>query len=265
MNNQVSKIHTPLRWAGGKRWLAPFIRPIWNKYSNHRFVEPFCGGLGLTFELLPEKALLNDINTQLINFLRWLKTGLIIEDNFEFSSDAYYRNRKRFNELISDHKNHSKEAAFLFYYLNKTCFNGLCRFNRSGEFNVPYGQRAKVQFEYNLSYYAKYMENWIIIEGSYENLEILENDFLFIDPPYDVPFRDYFKDGFIWEDQERLAEWVSDLRVPVILCNHATDRITELYNKYHFNISYLEEQILISANGNRQKSKMILATKNIVI
>ena len=119
----MNKIHTPLRWAGGKRWLAPFIRPIWNKYSNHRFVEPFCGGLGLTFELLPEKALLNDINTQLINFLRWLKTGLIIEDNFEFSSDAYYRNRKRFNELISDHKNHSKEAAFLFYYLNSHLAN----------------------------------------------------------------------------------------------------------------------------------------------
>jgi len=97
--------------------------------------------------LLPERALLNDINSELVNFLRWLKAGLIIEQNFDFSSDAYYLNRKRFNELISDHKSESKDAASLFYYLNRTCFNGLCRFNRSGEFNVPYGQKAKVQFE----------------------------------------------------------------------------------------------------------------------
>ena len=263
MNSQTTKMHTPLRWAGGKRWLAPFIRPIWNKYSNHRFVEPFCGGLGLTFELLPEKALLNDINTQLINFLRWLKTGLIIEDNFEFSSDAYYQNRKRFNELISDHKNHSKEAASLFYYLNKTCFNGLCRFNRYGEFNVPYGQKAKVKFEYDLSSYAEVMQGWKIVVGPYNNIDVLEGDFLFIDPPYDVPFRDYFKDGFVWEDQENLAKWASNLNVPLVLCNHASDRIVKLYEAYDFEIAYLEERILISANGNRQKSKMILATKNI--
>jgi DNA adenine methylase len=66
----------PLKWAGGKRWQVPHLRPMWEPHSRRRLVEPFCGGLAVTLGLLPERALLNDANPHLINFYRWLQQGL---------------------------------------------------------------------------------------------------------------------------------------------------------------------------------------------
>lgn len=261
MNN--NNLLPPLRWAGGKRWLGPILLPIWQNYSTMRLVEPFCGGLGVTFYLKPSKALINDINSQLVNFYKWLKEGLIINDEFEFTHTSYYENRKIFNNLILDHKASSVEAANLFYYLNRTCFNGLCRFNKTGEFNVPYGKIEKPVFQYDLSNYKEIMANWVLTQGSYINLIINKNDFVFIDPPYDVPFRNYSKDGFLWQDQVNLVNWTNNLECPLILCNHASERIVELYKANDFKIKFLKERIFIRANGDRSKSDMILAIKHI--
>src|SRR5262245_20519223 len=69
----------PLKWAGGKRWQLPYLTAFWQSEKRRRLVEPFCGGLAVTLGLLPSRALLNDINPNLINFYSWLKKGLIIE------------------------------------------------------------------------------------------------------------------------------------------------------------------------------------------
>ena len=68
--------HPPLKWAGGKRWQIPYLRPLWAAHASRRLVEPFCGGLAVTMGLLPEHALINDINPHVINFYRWLKRAL---------------------------------------------------------------------------------------------------------------------------------------------------------------------------------------------
>src|ERR1041385_5252848 len=128
----------PLKWAGGKRWLVPHLLPIWKDHSHRRLVEPFCGGLAVTVSLLPERALLNDGNPHLINFYRWLARGLEVEIPMENKEAQFYIHRARFNELLRSGHGQSAEAAALFYYLNRTGYNGLCRFNRSGEFNVPF-------------------------------------------------------------------------------------------------------------------------------
>ena len=85
------RLRPPLKWAGGKRWLVPHVRLLWEKHRHRRIVEPFCGGLAVTLGLMPERALLNDINPHVVNFYRWLKRGLTISlpmTNREFSKPA---------------------------------------------------------------------------------------------------------------------------------------------------------------------------------
>ncbi|WP_299425726.1 DNA adenine methylase, partial [uncultured Meiothermus sp.] len=103
----------PLKWAGGKRWLAPQIRErFWLKHSKRRLVEPFVGGMAVALSLMPEKALLNDVNPHLINFYLYLKRGLQPKGvKFENSRETYQANRDRFNELIRENQASSVEAA----------------------------------------------------------------------------------------------------------------------------------------------------------
>ena len=133
LTTRDEKLTPPLKWAGGKRWLIPHIEAHWEKHSKRRLVEPFCGGLAIALGLRPEHALLNDINAPLMNFYAWLKKGLSnLRLDMENDADAYYAHRKRFNHLLMSGKGHQKQAAELFYYLNRTGYNGLCRFKRQG-------------------------------------------------------------------------------------------------------------------------------------
>src|SRR5437867_1637979 len=122
-------LRPPLKWAGGKRWLVPRLHEIWSAHSHRRLVEPFAGGLAVALGLRPQRALLSDINPHVINFYRWLQQGLRVEVGLENSSDVYYQYRERFNALVEGGRAETKEAAQLFYYLNRTGYNGLCRFN----------------------------------------------------------------------------------------------------------------------------------------
>ena len=70
---QIQPSRPPLKWAGGKRWQLPHLRPLWEPHSRRRLVEPFCGGLAVALGLKPERALLNDANPHLINFYRWIR------------------------------------------------------------------------------------------------------------------------------------------------------------------------------------------------
>src|SRR5262252_5098772 len=130
-------LRPPLKWAGGKRWQVPHLQPIWEAHVHRRLVEPFCGGLAVTLGLLPNRAVLNDANEHPINFYRWLQKGLRIDVEMKNDETLFYQHREQFNNLLADGKGASEEAAALFYYLSRTGFNGLCRFNRSGECNVP--------------------------------------------------------------------------------------------------------------------------------
>src|SRR5690242_16349016 len=122
----------PLKWAGGKRWQVPILEPLWRPHADRRLVEPFCGGLSVALGLRPERALLNDVDPHLINFYRWLKRGLRIDLAMENDRTLFYRHRQTFNQLLADGGNRTREAASLFYYLNRTGYNGLCRFNSQG-------------------------------------------------------------------------------------------------------------------------------------
>src|SRR4051812_13354436 len=139
-----SPIRPPLKWAGGKRWQVPHLLDLWAPHSKRRLVEPFCGGLAVALGLSADRALLNDANPHLINLYTWLKRGLTLTLPMENDEAFYYQQRVAFNKALADRRQDTAEVAGLFYYLNRTCYNGLCRFNSRGEFNVPFGRYKRI-------------------------------------------------------------------------------------------------------------------------
>ena len=253
----------PLKWAGGKRWQVPHIRPLWEPHADHRLVEPFCGGLAVSLDLQPELALLNDANPHLINFYRWLKKGLRVTVQTGNDEALFYRQRGRFNELLREGMADSQEAAALFYYLNRTAYNGLCRFNNRGEFNVPFGKYTAITYASAFPAYRDALSHWEFVAGDFVEIPLAPDDFVYADPPYDVEFTAYAQGGFSWNDQVRAAEWLARHPGPVVLANQATPRIDGLYRALGYEVTYLDAPRRISCNGDRTPAKEVLATRNL--
>jgi len=251
----------PLKWAGGKRWLVSHLKTIWDANAERRYVEPFCGGLAVALGLQPKHALLNDINSHLINFYRHVQNGLRIRVQMKNDEALFYRHRERFNRLIRNGKAQTAEAAQLFYYLNRTCFNGLCRFNKSGDFNVPFGTYEAINYTEDFSSYVSVFSQWEFGNNDIEALELQDDDFVYADPPYDVEFTTYSAGGFSWDDQVRTAKRLAAHPGPVVISNQATPRIIELYKDYGFELSYLDAPRRISCTGDRTAAREVLAVK----
>ena len=256
-------LRPPLKWAGGKRWQVPRLECLWAPHRHRRLVEPFCGGLSVTLGLAPERALLNDVNPHVINFYRWLRRGLTVDARFENDERAFYANRARFNQLLREGHQRTREAAVLFYYLNRTGYNGLCRFNRSGEFNVPFGRYARIDYARDFTPYRAALAGWTFVACDFERLPLRRDDFVYADPPYDVEFTNYAGRGFSWYDQVRTATWLSRHPGPVILVNQATERICRLYRECGFELVFLEAPRRISCTGDRTPVREVLAHRGL--
>ena len=259
----AESVRPPLKWAGGKRWQVPHIRPHWEPHQHRRLVEPFCGGLAVTLGLVPDRALLNDANPHVINFYSQLKKGLVITMPMSNSEAKFYAARRRFNALLATGKGDTPEAAGLFYYLNRTGYNGLCRFNASGEFNVPFGRYSKINYRKDFLEYKGVVTEWNFTVGDFDQIQLTDEDFVYADPPYDVEFTAYSKDGFGWEEQKRTAEWLAKHKGPVILVNQATERIIKLYSSLGYLMSYLVAPRRISCTGDRSPAREVFAVRNL--
>jgi len=259
----VCPIRPPLKWAGGKRWQLPHLEPLWHPHRNRRLVEPFCGGLAVTTGLVPDRAILNDINPHVINFYKWLKRGLKISFEMKNDETLFYTARRRFNALLASGRGDTSEAAGLFYYLNRTGYNGLCRFNSKGEFNVPFGRYTNIGYKADLTEYAQAFGNWTFTNSDFGCIDLTKDDFVYADPPYDVEFTQYSKGGFGWDEQVRAAEWLSNHKGPVVLSNQATPRIVKLYRSLKFSLKFLEAPRRISCNGDRTPAPEVLAVRNL--
>lgn len=252
-----------LKWAGGKRWQVPLLQSIWERHRNRRVVEPFCGGLAVALGLRPAQALLNDANPHLINFYRWLQHGFATEIALENSASLYYRHRDRFNALVAEGLGSTREAAALFYYLNRTGYNGLCRFNGAGLFNVPFGRYSHITYKRDFHSCRGVFAAWAFTCGDFTDVPLDRADFIYADPPYDVPFTQYSRNRFGFEDQERTVEWLSKHRGPIVLANQATKRIVRLYRASGYSVRFLSAPRRISCTGERAPALEILATRNL--
>ena len=259
---QEDALAPPLKWAGGKRWQLPHLRPLWTRHSHRRLVEPFCGGLAVALGLGPQWALLNDVNPHLVNFYRWIRRGLHVTIELANDEALYYAHRDRFNRLLAEGRSRTREAASLFYFLNRTGYNGLCRFNRRGAFNVPFGSYARIAYRHDFAPYVPVFGRWVFRAGDFERVPLERDDFVYADPPYDVPFTSYAKERFGWRDQERLAHWLAGHPGPVILVNQATDRVIRLYDGLGYELEPLSAPRRISCTGDRAHATEVMAVRN---
>lgn len=253
-----------LKWAGGKRWLLPRLQQLWAGHEHRRLVEPFAGALAVSLGLRPARALLNDINPHVINFHRQVRAGLELRRPMANESTAYYAARDQFNALIADGAEATPQAAELFFYLNRTGYNGLCRFNRRGQFNVPFGRYAAISYERDFAEHRAAFRDWEFTCGDFATVPLEPGDFVYADPPYDVPFTSYAREDFGWADQVRLAEWLARHPGPVVLSNQATEAILALYAALGFDLHLLDGPRMISASGDRTPAREVLATRNLL-
>ena len=185
-----------LRWAGSKRRLLPVLLNL-VPGSFDRYVEPFAGSACLFFALEPRRAILADINDELINAYQEVKTnvdGLAGSlSRFECNEQHYYRVRKLQTASLT-----STKRAARFIYLNRLCFNGLYRTNKSGEFNVPYGgeRSGKIPTRAMLRICAQSLQNAQVLTKPFDQTlgMVTIGDFVYLDPPYSIRSRRVFNE-----------------------------------------------------------------------
>ena len=258
-----------LKWAGGKtQMLSDLIPKVPTSYG--RYIEPFFGGGAMFFALQPENAVIADSNPELINMYRQVADHVddVIEclKMYENTSEMFYLVRGQDWTKLP-----KAEAAARIIFLNKTCFNGLYRVNKKGQFNVPFGKykNPKICDENGLRAASEILKKAEIICGDY--LLVLEHyaqpgDFIFLDPPY-LPisdysdFKRYTKEQFYEEDHVELAKMVMTLHERgcyVILTNSNHPLVHELYA--HFTIDVIQTKRHISCKANMRKGEDVIVT-----
>jgi DNA adenine methylase len=268
--HDVKIVNRPLlKWAGGKTQLLSEIIPKIPKQYG-RYIEPFFGGGALFFALRPEDGIIADSNPEIINFYRCVATdveGVIAKlRRYENTEDAFYEVR-----ALEWTKLPKIEAAARTLFLNRTCFNGLYRVNKSGNFNVPYGRykNPKIIDEEALLSASIILRDTTIICNDYSNVlkEYAQpRDFIYLDPPY-LPisqysdFKRYTKEQFYEEDHIELADEVNrlhELGCHVILTNSNHPLVIEKYQK--FTIKVVQTKRYISSNEKGRTGEDLIIT-----
>lgn len=229
------KIHLKplIKWCGGKsEEIKLFEKHI--PLNFDKYIELFAGGASLYFYLRPEKAILNDTHKELIDFYKAIKDGYrndiikFMDDN-KNDEETYYRIRD--NEEF-DYINRAKR----FYYIRKTCFRGMMRVNKKGHFNIPFGKYKSINYDdLKNSDYEDLLKSCEIFNEDYKKIleeNDDENNFIFIDPPYDSSFKNYGFNNFTKENHIELAELFKKNKSKCLIIIGKTDFIVDLYKEY---------------------------------
>lgn len=262
-------IKPPLKWAGGKTQLLPeLFKRVPQSFG--KYIEPFFGGGALFFALQPTKAIISDSNPELMNFYKQIAMNpeAVIDEvqKFENTKECFYRARALHWPDLSP-----AEAAARTLFLNRTCYNGLYRVNRSGGFNVPYGHyKRKVFFDRdNLMRASELLASARLVTDDYKNVLrkfAKKGDFVFLDPPYvpislNADFKRYTKEQFYEGDHIELAQLVKDLDKKgchVVLTNSNHPLVREHYAEYELDLVPTKRNI--SCNGNSRVGEDIIVT-----
>ena len=222
-----------VKWSGGKKDELNHILPhIPVSYST--YLEPFIGGGAVYFHLNPEHAVINDVHKELVDFYQSIKNGnanAIYDFMKEHPNEeeTYYKVRGYDNSDVLDN-------AKRFYYLRKTCYRGMLRYNKKGEFNIPFGRYKTCnyedlknnEYENLLKRTEIYNKNFEYVFENYND----ENNFMFLDPPYDSEFTDYGYCTFGKDEQRSLAKCFKETKIKCLIIIGKTPFIEELYKDY---------------------------------
>lgn len=262
-----------LKWAGGKRQLLSEIKKHIPDNIN-TYYEPFVGAGAVFLDLQPQTAVINDINSELINCYKVIRDNpekLILElSKFVNSEEEFYKIRNWDKEKNYEKRSDIEKAARTIY-LNKTCFNGLYRVNSKGYFNTPYGKYKNPSFiqEENIYNLSKYFKSAKIqfLNKDFENVlkEAKKGDFVYLDPPYypinkTSSFTGYSQNGFSEKEQIRLKSVLDILNskgVFFLLSNSCCDFIKNLYKNYEI-IEIFAKRNINSVGNKRDGVKEVL-------
>jgi len=264
-----------VKWVGGKGRLLTQLEPLLPKGVQHmRHVEPFMGGAAMFFARRPERALLCDVNAALVN------TYCMVRDRVDeviealgplaqrHDAERYYRVRERYN--ATRNSEHGPERAAMFIYLNKTCFNGLHRVNRKGEFNVPAGRykNPRILNDVGLRAASLQLRSALIFEDSFEALlaNARPGDFVYLDPPYEpvsttANFTAYTKGGFSRDDQTRLRDVYDELTrrgCKCMLSNSDVPFIRDLYRKHRIDVVHAGRAVSCDKRGRGKVPEVVV-------
>lgn len=268
-NKSSGTVVTPfLKWAGGKQWMLPQLISVIGTVETGKYIEPFLGGGSVFFAVQPRRALLSDVNSELIATFKAVQSDsdAVIRRlrNFEFSSECYHVTKNS-----RPRSPHGRAARFI--YLNRTCWNGLYRVNRQGHFNVPMGA---FQIPPDFIVRTRLRE----AETTLTKAEIRCCDFadackkaksgdtVFLDPPYTVAhasngFLRYNEAIFTWKDQERLVRVARRLDLigcRVVITNADHRSILLLYRGFHVRSVSRRSLVAAKASMRRPVSELLI-------
>lgn len=255
----LRKRPNPVKWVGGKRAILKHLKKHLPAEFNN-YYEPFVGGGALFFELSSklDKAHLSDTNRDLVTMYQVLKSDparvieLLKVHSKNHNEEYYYHLRAKKN--LSD----PVEVAARMLYLNKTCYNGLWRVNKKGEFNASFGDYSNpvICNAGNIQACSKLLKIATIKQGDYRKIKPRRGDFVFFDPPYhrisDTSFTAYSKDTFTEKDHIRLAKFCRKLHgqgVKLMISNSRTEFIQKLYDLPIFNIHIIKAPRMVSRDS----------------
>lgn len=248
-----------IKYRGGKSKEIPHIMEHVPEF-NGRYIEPFLGGGAVFFHLEPQHAIINDINTPLMSFYRGVRDNYpALRQELDAIEALYTRNRAAFDALKAQHpdervEDHNEDLyyairdmfnnlaereysdALLYYFINKTAYSGMIRYNAKGEFNVPYGRYKNINTKLITEQHSELLRRAELFNGDYSDIFNMsqQGDFMFLDPPYDCIFSDYgneeYRDGFNEDSHRQLAQDFRNLGCMAMMVIGKTPLTEELYN-----------------------------------
>lgn len=277
-----------LKYRGGKsREIPQFLQYIPNDFD--RYIEPFLGGGAVFFYLEPDNAILNDANERLMTFYSQLRNQYplmrqqldelqqIYEQNqIEYkrlkmlspdervpnaNEELYYRMRELFN-----HPDETYLDGVLYFFINKTAYSGMIRYNNSGEYNVPFGRYPNFNTHLITPQHSALLQQAELYHTDYSEIFEMagENDFIFLDPPYDCIFTDYgnidMMNGFDETEHRRLAADFRNLPCRALMIIGRTPLTEELYGEYIFDEYY--KNYAVNIRNRFRNDRMHIVVKN---
>lgn len=247
-----------IKYRGGKSKEIPHIEKHIPAFKG-RYIEPFLGGGALYFYLEPKHAIINDINGKLMDFYRGVRDDYSsVRKDLDELEKIYSANREAFDRLkaktpdlrvedknedfyygIRDMFNGLRKAKYsdaaIYYFINKTAYSGMIRYNTRGEFNVPFGRYKNLNTSFVTEEHSSLLQNTELFNSDYSVVfeQAEKDDFMFLDPPYDCIFSDYgneeYKDGFNDDSHIALAESFRNLKCKALLVIGRTPLTERLY------------------------------------
>ncbi|EGR4214304.1 Dam family site-specific DNA-(adenine-N6)-methyltransferase [Vibrio cholerae] len=253
----------PIKWLGGKTWLATKTSMLINQVKPKQVFEPFAGSGAFSFFHEFENVTLNDSNPALINFYSQLAKGYEINPNdFYLDKDFYELIKLRLNQSILSGVELGEIEAGYFWYLCMHSYNGLVRQNKKGLFNMPMGQYKGLATPPDTKQFLRVARNWSFNCGCFSKIDLSDANLVLIDPPYEDGKKKVFR-GYTDDPNEnlqaRILEKISSINGVIMATNTFTPELAAIYRQHEFKVfkTMVKRSVSCKGNGRHKVPEMV--------